>query len=594
MYNISSSCEVLWFSREGGVESLFSKTEKAQVAPSGIAGVAETLVGAGAVWLSVKGGNIGEPNTSGSNYIDPNESGSDVIGCSWSKDIQSPAGVFNLQVKPRIPYDRLIRPGDLFVIFMDNDHRFGASHRADGTLITIGLVDRVGLSTSVDAQGATIKVVSISGRDLGAIFQETQTLFDPAFAQVDQELYRGKFLTQITERMVGALSPVEVVYTILDLIYNQNATGSELVGAQWTLPGRGEDGRPVSLLSLINVTSFVQAPMYGYAFAGGLGVTEAGNVWSLIEGFANLLVNEFFFDVRDFRKDEINFLRYQEDAAIGAHITDDDVKRQRALRDEMRTSGVWNQSTLESNVGSPSGTPPPVMALIHRQTPYDRDAFNHLPFNNLNYDEIFDTDLSYSAHDIVNFFQVNFPDLPVIQQELTFGVLINEASIRQYGLRRCSPQSRFPFVTSTVGDNFVEGKTIKGVFEDAFRYYTELQATWYAANDKLRAGSISCRFRPDIRVGTRLRVIQEDKSVLAFYVQGVNQVFGVSPGASRTQLTVVRGVVEGRPGLVNNLVFKNGRMSIPEGMISFRYTSAIKGTEVKQLTYPGLLLEVER
>lgn len=580
--NVSTSCDVLWISRQEDeqVRAFFATSPEIQAnRPAKLPAVFDALVGSGALWLA---NNNAVKVGAGANYPDPSGANSDVIACTWSKDLTSPAGQFSIQVKPRFPYDEVIKPGDVMVIFMDDDHRFGETQRTQGTLITVGIVDRVGKSTSVSGNGATVESVSINGRDLGAVLQETQTVFDKAFAVVDQAFFDSAYITQTTEAAVAALSPAENVLSLLDLIYNYNATNSKLVGGQWTLPNtqNASTSRPTSLLSLLNVSAFVQTPIYGYSLAQSPGVTQAGNVWALLDGFANRLVNEFFVDVRDFVQAEFDVLKQM--GSVAAAVMDpQDVTNQEGKKIAVASSGVFNQSTLEQDLsgtvqGAPESPPMPVPAIVLRQQPYDRDAFRLLPTNNLDYQEVYDYDAAYSTHDVVNYFKLNFPDLGPVAWELIFGVKVNLDSVPKYGIRRLEGDTRYSFATASAGDSYVEGDSTE-VFGEVYLYFIGLLSTWYAANDLLFSGTITCRFRPEIRVGTRLRYLRFDGHIIAYYVQAVNHSFGVNPGQSRTSLTVVRGYEEGQSDLPNNLIWTSSGSGIPAGMVHWGVTDPSEG-----------------
>jgi hypothetical protein len=582
--NVNSSCEVLWISRQSDeqVRAFFQGTPEVPVKPSTLPDVFSTIVGTGALWLA--NGNTTHVGVTGANYVDPWESNSDVIACNWSKDLTSPAGQFSIQVKPRLPYDILIKPGDVFIIFMDDDHRYGWDQRTHGTMVTVGIIDRVGKTTTAGSNGATIESVSITGRDFGAVLQETQTVFDKAFAVIDQTFFDSKFITQAAEANQSALSPSENILTLLDLIYRFSATNSKLVGGQWTLPSTTNEvtGQPVSLLSLLNVSAFVQTPIFGYSLAQSPGVTQAGNVWNLLDGFANRIVNEFFIDVRDFSQREFDVLK-QLGTVAGETMSDDDIAKQLAKKQDVSSSGVFNQSTLEQDfsgtVDSAVNSPPmPVVALVLRQQPYDRDSFRLLPVNHLDYQEVFDYDEAFSTHDVVNFFKIAFPDLGPVAWELIFGIKVNLDSIPKFGIRRFEGETRYSFASSAAGDSFNEGDST-AIFGDVYHYYIELISTWYACNELLRSATITCRFRPEIRVGTRLRYLRVDDRILSYYVQGVNHTFGVSPGQSRTQLTCVRGYIEGQSDLPNNLIWTSEGSGIPPGWVNWGVSNPTDGMD---------------
>ncbi len=582
--DVNSSCEVLWISRQNDaqVRAFFRSVPENAVRPRSLPEVFGSITGNGALWLA-NGGREHNPDN-GANYVDPWDNNSDVIACNWSKDLTSPAGHFSVQVKPRTHYEDFIKPGDVFVIFMDDDHLYGEDQRTQGTMVTVGIVDRVGKSTSVTGNGATIETVSITGRDFGAVLQETQTVFDKAFAVIDQAFFDSSYITAAAEANQAALSPAENILTLLDLIYRYSATNSKLVGGQWTLPSTQDavTGRPVSLLSLLNVSAFVQTPIFGYSLAQSPGVTQAGNVWSLLDGFANRLVNEFFVDVRDFVQAEFDVLKHLGNV-VSPNMNGGDHAKQNILKLRIAAEGVFNQSTLEQDLtgtvnGAPDNPPMPVVALVLRQQPYDRDSFRLLPVHDMDCTEVYDYDEGFSTHDVVNFFKINFPDLGQTAWELIFGIKVNLDSIPKYGIRRFEGETRYPFATSQAGDEFREGDDTE-VFGDVYRYYIELLSTWYAANDLLLSATVSSRFRPEIRIGTRLRYRRVDDKTISYYVQAVNHSFGVGAGQSRTQLTLVRGYIEGQSDLPNNLIWTSNGSGIPPGWVHWGKSNPTDGMD---------------
>ncbi len=573
--NVNSSCDVIWISRQDNtaIDALF----KSSIDPvTSIQQAFNVLEGTGALWLAEGYANIAGLSTGrNGNYLYPEGTMySDVVQCNWSKDISSPAGVFSMQVKPRIDWDLLIKPGDLFIIFMDDDHRYDTATRTAGNLITVGLVDRIARATMVDNNGATVESISINGRDLGMIFQETQLIFDPTLPVLDDFKFNAKFFTETSQDQVSALSPVETVLRLLDLIYNQNATESKHVGAQWALPSAPQNatGRPVSLLSLINVTEFTQRPMFGYAMTQPFGIAQAGNVWTLLESYANRTVNEFFFDIRDM--DAANLESIQAQAAQSRnYVSAEDELNQDRLAQRIRETEVFNQSTLEDGSISEVAQVP---SLIHRQMPFDLDAFMSLPVIDIDHTEVFEFEMGTAAHEVANYFEVRFPDIPEISQEMLWGIKINMRSLARFGIRRMEAETRFPFTTSKLSTTYAEEGSSD--FSQVFSMYVGLLSTWYATQETLFNGGMTCRFMPKVRVGTRIRFRSVSGTYFHFYVTALSHVFSTAPGASRTSLTLVRGIREGGSELANNLIWRPGLTasgenddgeSIPEDLLKY-------------------------
>lgn len=505
----------------------------------------------------------------------------DVIACNWSKDILQPCGVFSFQLKGlkgragARTWFNIIRPGDVVVIFMDDAKDYSVNQLFTGKMITVGVVDRCTKIEATTGEGADTTVVSVMGRDLGTIFLETSTVFDPSFAQIEQALFTEAYQARLYRKQSAAQSPVENLLTIIDLFYNERASGSQLVAAQWQFQHKLT--RTVSLASLIDVSTFVQQPMFGYALIDSLSPTQAGNVWTLMETYANRVVNELFIDVRDYSVAERDFLAYQSDKT-SAFVTAEDASTQRALVQQIRDAGVFRSAASETlSPARDASRAEQVVALVHRQMPYDTDAFMRLPQVDVYHSEVFETELSYASHDVVNYFRIRSPVLPPEFQEATYGIKVNVGSVYKFGIRRMEPETMYFFASSDASSSYDTGSSRQEDFTAIFDYYIGLLSTWHAANDAMLAGAMTVRFRPDIRVGMRLRLHVKpsvDTDVHDFYVQAVSHNFVVEPGASRTHVTLVRGIRPGQPTLEANLRWSKSGPALPPELNTYgRFTA---------------------
>jgi hypothetical protein len=487
---------------------------------------------------------------------------SDVLSCSWSKDTSSPAGVFNFSLKSERDYLAILKPGDLVFIFMDDKGSYSSETKAVGTLVTIGLVDRTSRSTAAGG-GEVTTHYTVSGRDLGCVFQETSTVFDKSYADLEQAYFSSKYYAELFEspQKVAALSPLEYVLTILKLMYSAEATGSKMVGAQWRLQGATSS---IPLTSLIDVTTFVQRTMFGYSVIKEIAIAQAGNVWSLLESYCNRVVNEMFVDVRDLTPGEVKLLDHLSETAA-AFVPNSDGLRQYAAWVEMQGLPAF------ASQPTPTKERKEICALVFRQLPYDKLAFAALPLNEVHATEVYDIDVGHSSHDLFNFFRIRFPELKAEHQELIYGIRVFIDSIAHHGIRRLDAETSFCFLSSDASASYDRGSSTvppADVFTDVFEYYVGLLSTWYAANDKMLAGSIVTRFKPNIRVGTRLRLWAEDGvSATDFYVQAVSHSFAVEAGGSRTSLTVVRGVDPTSKGIENNLLWTRAGSAVTDAAL---------------------------
>src|SRR5262249_49510949 len=148
------------------------------------------------------------------------------------------------------------------------------------------------------------------------------TVFDQAFAQLENAAYTGDYVARLFgDKRQLALSPLENVLLILLLLYDASTSGSQLAGLQWKLSADG-GASPAQLMSLLDATPYVQNPLPFYAIAEPPGIVQAGNVWSLLESYANPLTNEFFVDVRDVNAQERRFRTLTSAAARASFFPD--------------------------------------------------------------------------------------------------------------------------------------------------------------------------------------------------------------------------------------------------------------------------------
>jgi hypothetical protein len=533
VYDVNSTCDVLHVARAAQFNS--SEVLKQIVA-------AQQLLASGTTLPASVNAPFGAQ--SGAAWL--GEDSSDVMSCSWSKDIDGVVGTVSIQLKPRTEYLETILPGDILFVFMSDAGGYDPDDRFSGTLVTVAIVDRVAEPTTVQ-QHATVEVVNVSARDFGVVLSESSTVFDQAFAQIENAAFTGEFISRLFgEKKQLALSPLENVLILLLLLYDSNSTGSALASLQWKLAASSEAASPAQLISLLDVTTYVQNPLPFYAIAEPPGIIQAGNVWSLLESYANPVVNEFFVDVRDVNPQERKFRELASANAKAKFYSGNpvDVANQDAAVRAALNSDVFRQSATRTDSGSTvpgsvDGTS--VVALVMRQRPYDADAFNALPFTEVDSTEIETFEPARSSHDVFNWFRVRFPGLDVKLQELVAGIRTVPQSIAKFGFRRMEAETRYMFSSSDASVTFNKGST-KTDFGDVFRAYIDLLSTWYSQNEFWYAGSLSMRFKPSIRIGTRFRLTRRGR-VSDYYVQGVHHSFAKDPGASRSTFTLTRGRV---------------------------------------------------
>lgn len=483
---------------------------------------------------------------------------SDIAGASWNKDTESPAGVFSLTLYPRKPYNNMISPEDVLLVYGCGDKS------TEETLIALVSVDAINESRQATSSGATTVRFSVQARDLGKMLMETPTVYDSAFGGLVMRQFYSQFVQAFTLGIAQG-GPSLVVQTILAIFFSlrQNfvtrAVGQAINPFQlqteqldrmsltatpmrmWTFPG--DPSR--SLFSFIDTSSFVQTPMVGAMLAPATLLQDASNLWQLCEMYSNRVVNEFFIDTRDLvagydaAHKRTGFFAKKFLATFGDDSVDQEQDAQ-TLSDAMSLSEV-SASDFEPIEAETKGS---VIALVHRQLPYDTYSFYALPTTIVYETEVFQNQTGKSSHDVQNMFRIRFPGMVEgVTQDLQFGVVLNRKSVEKHGLRRYEGESIYPW--TNVKQATAEGRDIIKSYLPTFEFYRSLVTTWFAYNERLVSGSMTLRFRPDIRCGTRLTFVKKVNSYLHvtdFYVQRVSHTYSPNAGQSRTSVDLVRGI----------------------------------------------------
>lgn len=515
---------------------------------------------------------IAAANSGGSELSTNGES--DIASFSTSKDTAAPAGVCSLQLLPRRDYLNMMQPDDVLLVYGRADKI------ASEVLIMMVSIDTIHESRSVSGSGATLTRVSVNGRDLGKILMETPTIYDAAFGGLVMRDFYAQFLAAFTTSAARG-GPSVVVQTMLAIYYSlkqdfvtlaigQKFNPTDLFTTAPTdpkttplTPFRFPGNQAVSLFSFIDTSSFVQTPMVGAMQQKDEPtlLQNAANLWSLCDMYANRLVNEFFIDTRDFvpgfddAHKRAAYFAGKFLAQFGNEAAEQSA-RINALSDATQLAA---QTTTELLRAPDIGPLESTIALVHRQLPYDTMSFYSLPTSVVYETEVFTSDVGVSSADVKNIFRLRFPGLvdgasADVFTDLQFGVTINRDSISKHGLRRFEGESIY-FWTNEISSP----ASIVIAYQPTYEFFLSLVTTWYAYNERLLSGPMTLRFRPDIRVGTRLTFVQTKTSyrtnvpsglktyVTDFYVQSVQHSFSPKPTASRTTLQLVRGIV--RDGL---------------------------------------------
>ncbi len=505
---------------------------------------------------------------------------SDVESISWHKNLSEPCGVLSVTFKPRFDYGKEIQPDDVLFVYLKGDKT------SKEYLISVLSVDVVAKTRTVTANGATVAAVQLHCRDIGGkVLMDTPTIYDPVAGSTYTGDFYAEFSNGFTDKATYIGGPSQLVQGILNTFY--------AITQSFVLKGLGKDAPSnllpfrfpglldESLFSLVDTNTYIQAPMVGAIVQNVNLLSSASNLWSLCDLYSNKIVNEMFIDVRDvnlYGELAINQAEtFAQALLLRNGVTDSREQREsiqelaasisgldpKAMRDHVTGSGaVAADQRASSRLVKPENT---VMAMVHRQRPFDTVSFYLLPTNTVYETEVFELNVSRSAADIRNTFRIRLTGgsgqaaaVDEVTQDVMFGLTVNRDSIMKHGIKRYDGESIFPFITEK--DVRLSSGQVKLAYAEMFHFYLGLVTTWHAYNELLWSGTISMRLRPDIRIGTRLSLHLEEHGsteIYDYYIQGVEHNFTPEPGGSRTTLQIVRGVVRSSSGPETNLLWND-------------------------------------
>lgn len=189
---------------------------------------------------------------------DPIDISSQIIGCTFSKSISSPAGNFSFSLSNSPNYGTgdwkdIIKRGTWCLIYMSQEgelvmtDRVGppnknAKKREEAKkLRCIGFIDRVAVKATINEKGAFDVTYEVSGRDFGVVYEDTE-IWHNVF-KYEKIMLESLATSQLN--ITGAVTIDKAVSLIHDLFYNpKSVPGAKVnstqsltsIALQWLMP----------------------------------------------------------------------------------------------------------------------------------------------------------------------------------------------------------------------------------------------------------------------------------------------------------------------------------------------------------------------
>jgi len=422
-----------------------------------------------------------------------------LVSVTVDKQMQS-AGTFTLSLKPARGVPEL-----LFNRIVDDDWVDISFTRHGKVWHTMrGTIDQIGRTRSVAGSGATSYVYSITGRDHTKQFEMTPLWFN-------------RFTH---ENLAGSASTR--VYSILPTIGGDPAETVQAFLISWLqeLESIGRANWPIPTTLPNTLGNFIEDIQAGFSLEGFTGVPDrisinpnfmepTGNIWGLAQEWSDPAFCELWCDLG---KGGVQL-------AAGEECTVEESSLSVFFRDR--------PFPLSGAVFDDQGNNPAGLSLGLDS------AWFSLPLHIVPRQQIISDTVQRSGSERLNAFFVS----PQLTQEFArigrndlLQPLWSSQDIFRHGMRRYDMMSRYKARNANLA-------TLSATQRHMLR-------DWYAINPYLYNGEINLAVgRPDIRVGTRVRIpadAGETSLDETFYVEGVthNWVFGQG---IRTTLRVTRG-----------------------------------------------------
>lgn len=411
--------------------------------------------------------------------------------------------------------------------------RIGVEEGGVQWLIMIGIIDRVRYRASTDG-GARHDEWVVTGRDLGKAFVDSDILMMP-WASFDPILSAGTFYSAFNalENLPGGAGPGLVIRQLYDFMMLANL--QRVPGTPWwavppNIPLSLDANAAAALDPMTRqVSDLIDDSRIEMGLLGKFGAyasimaapNQGGNVWSIMQQHANLVLNELYVDV---------------------------VAPQGLSQSPLAYASAGDISLLTYGLVLREKPFPSAPGSAYRP---DDDPWDKLPTTTIDMLDTVDVDLCRGVDERYNYFLVesgggNLMGQMVIAQaslwqqagspaqRMLNGVpCIDVESVRRTGLRRLEQTS-----------NYVN---INGGQLDVYTGWSRLLRDWYILNPDYFSGSVQTwRMLPGVRIGERLILTDAERGgeALEFYVEGVTHALTVEEKGRvthSTSLTVTRG-----------------------------------------------------
>lgn len=446
-----------------------------------------------------------------------------IIGCQISKKFGAASGTWSLTFKK--DQQTLRQFSALRLLWRDpEDVWVRIKFLVDGQIIDtmLGLIDSIKESTQRTGQGQRSETYTITGRDFGKVFEQTQ-LFVNFYHNPQSPLRSATALMRLMLQGQGtniAGTPEHFVRLLME----EWVGNSGVAEAQWRMP-QSLSGEFFG--NFVNTRIGIESMRdleNGIALAPELFKVDSqkGSLWDSMQQYSNPALNELFVDYApstSFRSPE------PLDNQIPAvwlrerpfPTRSDDGRTQHAKWDRLPTHTLKPGDVVSRDIAKGGASHRFNYWTVQLQGP-GSESYNVQEFLQRGIDGV----------------QPGFPgNIPIW----------NDQSIQTHGVRPYTLSSRF--LPIPLGDEAKSEllRSQNNVYRLAARFLKKVHDWYVIAPFELSGTIATSRVFPEIRIGQRVRE-ERAEGTIVYYVEGVQHTYNY-PGPGKTTLTLTRGEYEG-------------------------------------------------
>lgn len=440
-------------------------------------------------------GTINSESRQSVQIIDRDSSVIKLVSVSVEKSMGAPSGLFTLKVESR---------EDVLDLFLDDDWvDIEFFNHDEVEHVMRGSIDAITEDRKVNAEGATVRTYTITGRDFGKIWEEVPVFYARMIG--DDEM--GALIMRAVRDFESG-TPSEMVDALLRrFLVQQNEFGRGI----WNFPSgmpsidynnnsfAGNCFRVFQDIVVDPDTESLSSEVRNAFFPNRLAPSinrmnlDGQNLWGLAQAWSDPYFTELYADLAPTEEGRIK--------------------------------------------GSPVGTTR--MQFVHRDKPFptfeqpsgdvNDSLWYSLPIHDISAQDVMTSSLMKSGMERINtiFSYAKTRQENVKASEQIFIPTWNKFDTRQRGIRKLDAISDY-FAEN--GVNLSQGEIFRNKLRD-----------WYCLNPYMLSGTINLGIgKPEVRIGQRLRWWREKNEVINFYVEHVSHTWSLERGAKST-FGVTRG-----------------------------------------------------